>query len=304
MGSDDLPLNISREILQEDPITRIIRRSTQRKVFSELKKMLENDREKYERFWNAFGRILKEGVIQDRGHAATILGLALFHTTAQEGATTLEEYRKRMQPEQKGIYCLTGRSLSALKASPKLEPFAAKGLEVLLMTDPVDEVILAEGAETDSVKLLNAGLDADVPESGEEKERREEELKGMEADFAPLKDQAMAAMSDRLQEVRPSLSLTSSPACLRDANGLSFQMEQLMRAMGQTPPAQKRVLELNVGHPLIKRLMELAKQKAPETADLLSILYDQSLILEGVPVEDPASFVRRVNEVMARLLKA
>ena len=172
------------------------------------------------------------------------------------------------------------------------------------MTDPVDEVILAEGAETDSVKLLNAGLDADVPESGEEKERREEELKGMEADFAPLKDQAMAAMSDRLQEVRPSLSLTSSPACLRDANGLSFQMEQLMRAMGQTPPAQKRVLELNVGHPLIKRLMELAKQKAPETADLLSILYDQSLILEGVQVEDPASFVRRVNEVMARLLKA
>lgn len=304
VDSDDLPLNISREILQEDPITRIIRRSTQRKVFSELKKMLENDREKYERFWNAFGRILKEGVIQDRGHAATILGLALFHTTAQEGATTLEEYRKRMQPEQKGIYCLTGRSLSALKASPKLEPFAAKGLEVLLMTDPVDEVILAEGAETDSVKLLNAGLDADVPESGEEKERREEELKGMEADFAPLKDQAMAAMSDRLQEVRPSLSLTSSPACLRDANGLSFQMEQLMRAMGQTPPAQKRVLELNVGHPLIKRLMELAKQKAPETSDLLSILYDQSLILEGVPVEDPASFVRRVNEVMARLLKA
>ena len=304
VDSDDLPLNISREILQEDPITRIIRRSTQRKVFSELKKMLESDREKYERFWNAFGRILKEGVIQDHEHAATILDLALFHTTAQEGATTLEEYRKRMQPEQKGIYCLTGRSLSALKASPKLEPFAAKGLEVLLMTDPVDEVILAEGPEADSVKLLNAGLDSDVPESGEEKERREEELKGMEADFAPLKDQAMAAMSDRLQEVRPSLSLTNSPACLRDANGLSFQMEQLMRAMGQTPPAQKRVLELNVAHPLIKRLMELAKQKAPETSDLLSILYDQSLILEGAPVEDPASFVRRVNEVMARLLKA
>ena len=209
-----------------------------------------------------------------------------------------------MQPEQKGIYCLTGRSLSALKASPKLEPFAAKSLEVLLMTDPVDEVILAEGPEADSIKLLNAGLDSDVPESGEEKERREEELKGMEADFAPLREQAMAAMSDRLQEVRPSLSLTSSPACLRDANGLSFQMEQLMRAMGQTPPAQKRVLELNVGHPLIKRLMELAKQKAPETSDLLSILYDQSLILEGAPVEDPASFVRRVNEVMARQLKA
>ena len=222
MDSDDLPLNISREILQEDPITRIIRRSTQRKVFSELKKMLEGDREKYERFWNAFDRILKEGVIQDREHAATILDLALFHTTAQEGATTLEEYRKRMQPEQKGIYCLTGRSLSALKASPKLEPFAAKGLEVLLMTDPVDEVILAEGPEADSIKLLNASLDSDVPESGEEKERREEELKGMEADFAPLREQAMAAMSDRLQEVRPSLSLTSSPACLRDANGLSF----------------------------------------------------------------------------------
>ncbi|MCR4819085.1 MAG: molecular chaperone HtpG [Fretibacterium sp.] len=310
VDSDDLSLNISREILQDEPIIRVIRRSTQRKVFNELKKMLESDREKYEKFWAAFGRIFKEGIVQDHEHAKTILDLALFHTTAGEengGWTTLAAYRERMKPNQKGIYCLAGRDISALKSSPKLEPFTKKGYEVLLMTDPVDEVILTDVSMMgeDFPKLLNVGSGSVTPEGEEEQKENETRLKDMEADFAPLKEQAISALSERLEDVRPSLALTDSPACLRDSpNGLSFQMEQLLRAAGQTPPPQKRILELNVEHPLIRKLMGMAKDKDPQTADLVSILYDQSLLLEGAALVDPASFAKRVDKVMAQALGA
>ncbi len=211
-----------------------------------------------------------------------------------------------MKPSQEGIYCLAGRDLSSLRASPKLEPFTKRGYEVLLMTDPVDEVILADaGVLDEGLKLVNVGIGNVTPEDEEERKAAEERLKGVEAEFAPLKEQAMSALADKLEDVRPTLTLTDSPACLRDSpNGLSVQMEQLLRAAGQTPPPQKRILELNVEHPLIKKLMEMAGQKSPQAADLLSILYDQSLILEGAAITDPAAFVRRLNDFMTRTLGA
>ena len=310
VDSDDLSLNISREILQDEPIIRVIRRSTQRKVFNELKKMLESGRETYEKFWTAFGRIFKEGIVQDHEHAKTILDLALFHTTARDGEggwTTLAAYRERMKPGQEGIYCLAGRDISALRSSPKLEPFARRGYEVLLMTDPVDEVILADTSMMgeDFPKLLNVGSGSVTPEGEEERKEAEARLKALEEDFAPLKEQALSSLSERLEGVRPSLTLTDSPACLRDSpNGLSFQMEQLLRAAGQTPPPQKRIFELNVEHPLIKKLMEMAKNKDAQTADLIALLYDQSLLLEGAALADPAAFARRLNKVMAQALGA
>ena len=307
VDSDDLPLNISREILQDEPIVRVIRRSTQRKVLGELKKMLESDREKYEKFWVALGRIMKEGIIQDREHAKTLLDLALFRTThTGDEWTTLAAYRERMRADQEGIYCLAGRDVAALRASPKLEPFVKKGCEVLLMTDPVDEVILADArflfdGDEPGQKLLNVALESVTPEDAEERKEAEEKIKPMEATFAPLKEQAMAALGDRVEDVRPSLALTDSPACLREgAGGLSLQMEQLLRAAGQTPPPQKRILELNVEHPLIKKMMDMAERKAPEAADMVSLLYDQSLILEGAAPADPVSFARRLNEIMTR----
>ncbi|MCR5347222.1 MAG: molecular chaperone HtpG [Fretibacterium sp.] len=310
VDSDDLSLNISREILQDEPIIRVIRRSTQRKVFNELKKLLESDRETYEKFWAAFGRIFKEGVVQDHEHAKTILDLAMFHTTAEgenSGWTTLAAYRERMKPGQEGIYCLTGRDISALRASPKLELFTKKGYEVLLMTDPVDEVILADVSMMgeDFPKLLNIGSGSVTPEGEEEQKETEARLKNMEADFAPLKELSLSTLPERLEDVRPSLALTESPACLRDSpNGLSFQMEQLLKAAGQTPPPQKRILEFNVEHPLIKKLMGMAKNKDPQTVDLISILYDQSLLLEGAALADPASFARRLDKIMAQALGA
>ena len=307
IDSEDLPLNISREILQDEPIIRVIRRSTQRKIFNELKKLLENDREKFIKFWSAFGKILKEGVIQDHEHAKNILDIALFRTTnsdapsAEAEWTTLAEYESRMKPEQKGIYCLAGRdTLSALKASPKLEPFTEKGYEVLLMTDPVDEVILSDSRfifPAEAKQLLNIASDDISAETDDEKKANDEKIKAIESEFEPLKKKALEILGDKLEDVKPSLSLKSSPACLR--GGISLQMEGILRSIGQAPQAQKRVLELNVANPIIKKLIELANSNIETVSDMLKILYDQAMILEGATPDDPAGFIKRVDDLMA-----
>lgn len=304
VDSEDLSLNISREILQDNPIIRVIRRSTQRKVFAHLRKLLETDRTAYEKFWTAFGRVLKEGVVQDREHAPAILELSLFRSTAQEGWTTLSACRERMKPDQEGILCLAGRDIDALRASPKLERLIEKGLEVLLMTDPVDEVILAEGLEFESVKLVNAAGDSAPAETEAERKLEEEKLRELEPAFAPLKKRTLELLGNVLEDVRPSLRMVSSPACLVDAaNGMSLQMEQLMRAMGQEVRQQKRILELNAEHPLVLRLMKMAEDGDARVEDFLVVLYDQALILEGGSISDPASFVRRLSTVMALALQ-
>lgn len=304
IDSEDLPLNISREILQDEPIIRVIRRSTQRKIFSELKKLLADDREKYIKFWTSFGRIFKEGIIQDREHAKNILDLAIFRTTANDEWTTLAEYESRMKPEQEGIYCLAGRdNLSALRASPKLEPFTEKGCEVLLMTDPVDEVILAESGmifPAEAKKFLNIANEEVTPYTESEKKEQEEKANALEADFEPLKKIALEVYPDLLETVRPSFTL-KAPACLRDT-GISLQMEYIMRAAGQTPPPQKRILELNANHPVIQKLIEMAKANDEKTRDIVKVLYDQSLILEGAAPQDPAGFVKLIDDLMTMAL--
>ena len=304
IDSEDLPLNISREILQDEPIIRVIRRSTQRKIFNELKKLLENDREKFIKFWLAFGKILKEGIVQDHEHAKNILDIALFRTTNSDEWTTLAEYEARMKPEQKGIYCLAGRdTLSALKASPKLEPFIEKGYEVLLMTDPVDEVILNDSRfifPAEAKQLLNIASDDVSAETDDEKKSNEDKIKAIESDFEPLKKKALEVLGEKLENVKPSVSLTSSPACLR--GGMSLQMESILRSIGQAPQAQKRVLELNVSHPIIKKLIELAKNDNEKVPDMLKTLYDQAIILEGAAPDDPADFIKRIDDLMALAL--
>ena len=304
IDSEDLPLNISREILQDEPIIRVIRRSTQRKIFAELKKLLASDREKYIKFWTAFGRVFKEGVIQDSEHAKAILELSLFRTTNDDEWTTLAEYESRMKDGQEGIYCLAGRdNLSALKASPKLEAFTAKGYEVLLMTDPVDEVILSQAAfvlPEDMKKLLNIAGSGVSAFTEDERKAGEEKLKELETDFGPLKAKALEILGEKLEDVKPSMTLTSSPACLRDsAGGMSLRMENMLRSAGQALPPQKRTLELNASHPVVKKLIAMAKDEDGRTGDILRLLYDQSLILEGVIPEDSAEFVKRINDLMS-----
>ena len=308
VDSEDLPLNISREILQDEPIIRVIRRSTQRKIFTELKKLLASDREKYIKFWTAFGRVFKEGIMQDSEHAKNILELALFRTTHDDEWTTLAEYEARMKDGQEGIYCLAGRdNVSALRASPKLEEFTAKGYEVLLMTDPVDEVILNQAAwvlPEDMKKLINIASDKVSAYTEDEKKANDEKLKESEAEFEPLKKKVLEILGDKLESVRPSLALTSSPACLKDsAGGMSLRMENMLRAAGQSVPAQKRVLELNMSHPVVKKLLEMAKADDEKAGDVVKVLYDQSVILEGAVPEDAAGFVKRINDLMTLALK-
>ena len=307
IDSEDLPLNISREILQDEPIIRIIRRSTQRKVFGELKKMLENDREKYAKFWTAFGRTFKEGIAQDHENAKTILSLAIFRTTLNDEWTTLEEYESRMKPDQKGIYCLAGNdNITALKASPKLEPFTSKGYEVLLMTDPIDEFILAQAdfiLPEGSKDWLNIARDDVTPYSDDEKKANDEKLKELDAEFEPLKKLALEILPDKLESLKPSLTLTTSPACLRDgAGGLSLQMERLMRSAGRIVPPQKRVLEISANHPAVKKLAAIAETDRDMAGDILRVLYEQSVILEGEMPDDPAGFVKRVDKLMTLAL--
>lgn len=305
IDSEDLPLNISREILQDDPITRVIRRSTQRKIFTELKKMLDKDRENYIKFWLEFGRIFKEGVIQDREYSKKILEIALFRTTANDDWTTIEEYKSRMKPDQKGIYCLAGRdNAAALKASPKLDSYREKGYEVLLMTDPVDEVILSDFRfmmpdADDKEKLLNISDDNVSAQTDDEKKESEEKIKALEKDFEPLKKTAMEVLKDKISDVKLSTALTDSTASL--TGGLSFQMMSLMRSAGHTVPPQKRVLELNAGHEVVKKLISMAKDndKNKKVSDFIKILYDQAAILEGASPDDPADFARRINQLLA-----
>ncbi len=301
IDSEDLPLNISREILQEEPIIKVIRKSTQRKIFNEFKKLLEKDREKYIKLWTTFGKILKEGIVQDYEHAKNIFDISLFRTTNSDEWTTLSEYETRMKPGQEGIYCLAGRdNIEALKASPKLEPFINKGYEVLLMTDPVDDVILSQAGfilPAEAKKLLNISDDNVSAETEDEKKEIEKKIKALNEDFEPLKKKALEIFSEKLSDVKLSFSLTNSPACLR--GGMSLQMEKMMQAMGQTMPAQKRILEFNAEHPVIKKLISLAKNNDEKVTDMLKILYDQSMILEGTIPDNPSEFVKRIDDLMS-----
>ena len=305
IDSEDLPLNISREILQDDPITRVIRRSTQRKIFTELKKMLEKDRETYIKFWLEFGRIFKEGIIQDKENSKKILEISLFKTTANDDWTTIDEYKSRMKPDQKGIYCLAGRdNAAALKASPKLDSYTEKGYEVLLMTDPVDEVILSDFrfvAPDDENKLLNIADDNVSAQTDDEKKEAEEKIKALENDFEPLKKIAMEVLADKISDARLSLSLTGSIVSL--SGGMSFQMLNLMRSAGQNIPAQKRIFELNASHPVVKKLISMSQNENSDdkakVSDIIRILYDQAAILDGAAPDDPADFARRINQLIA-----
>jgi molecular chaperone HtpG len=297
IDSEDLPLNISREILQDDQRIRVIRRSTLRKLFAGLRKLLENEREKYEKFWSNFGKVFKEGVVYDRENAQTMLELCLFHSTDSEW-TTLDAYKGRMKPNQEGIYYLVGRDVPTLKSSPKLEAFAGKGYEVLLLPDPVDEVIMSSGLDYGDMKFLNVGGEAQAATEDERKEEAEK-LGKMEAGFAPLKERIMSSLGEVLSDAKLSSRMKTSPACLvGDAGSMSPYMEQLMRVMGQNVPPSKRVLELNPEHPVVSRLMSLAGENDARVEDFVAVLYDQALLLDGGSVSDPGRFTRLLTDIM------
>ncbi|MBE6365527.1 MAG: molecular chaperone HtpG [Lentisphaerae bacterium] len=302
VDSSDLPLNVSREILQQNPLLGKIQSAVTGKVLSELKKLLENDRENYEKFFAEFGRIVKEGLHTDRPNAEKLKDLVLYESMNSEPGKriTLKEYVNAMPESQKDIYFITGEKREAVASSPALEYFKSKGYDVLFMTDPIDEWVMQSMYQYDQ-KFFKSITKGDF----EDKEL-EEKVKADGEKFAAVAEFLQKSLDDKVSAVKFSGRLTDSPCCLiTDGQALSPHMERLFRAMNQDVPVSKRILELNGDHPIIAALNEKIAAKADE-AELkryASILYDQALLLEGSPLPDPAAFAREVVTLLSGVLK-
>src|SRR4051794_1432077 len=293
----DLSLNISREILQQDRHIQMIRRRLVKKVLSTIKDLLNNNPEKYATFWREFGKAVKEGLLNDPDNQKAILDVATFSSTNGMEPTTLAAYVERMKEGQEEIYYLTGESRSQVAASPHMEAFLAQGYEVLILTDPVDEIWVEavpdyEGRKLQSIARGTVDLPADKSEQDEP-----------EGDFAGLLGFLKGSLEEHVKDVRLSHRLTTSAACLvSDAGDVSPTLEKMYRAMGQEGPRVKRILELNPGHPLVAGLRAAHEANAedpalPETAELL---YGTALLAEGGDLEDPARFAKLLADRLAR----
>ncbi len=295
--SNDLPLNVSRETLQDDPRVAQIRKRLVKKVLETLKGLLEEDRERYERFWEAFGLVIKEGIYFGEDDDGRISGLCLFESSRDEGHSTLAEYVERMPEEQEAIYVITGPSRKLVETSPHLEALRGRGVEVLFLLDPVDEWMLQRLTEFDGKPLRQVDRGEVDLEDEEAKSQREEKAKELEDLLAALRSE----LDDDISEVRFSARLKDSPAVLvGDDQAMSAHLERLLRRSGQEVPKRKRVLELNPSHPLLGGLEKLfaVDPKSPRIADYAQLLFGQALIAEGSPIEDPARFTRLVTALM------
>jgi molecular chaperone HtpG len=300
VDAQDLSLNISREILQKDRQIQLIRRRLVKKVLATVKDLMGTDVERYRTFWREFGRAVKEGLLSDFENQREILDICSFASSGDpERLTTLREYVERMKEGQEEIYFMTGESRSTIENSPHMEAFQAKGYEVLLLTDPVDEMWV-EGIREYDGKRLQSVAKGEVDLAGESAEQPEREK-----DFASLLSWLTEQLREQVKEVRLSARLTTSPACLvTDAEDVTPNLEKLYRAMGQEGPRVKRILELNPTHPLVTGLRTAHGERAddpslPETAELL---YGTALLAEGGDLTDPARFARLLADRLARTL--
>ena len=301
IDSADLPLNVSREILQESRDIKVIRESSTKRVLSMLEELAssedEGKKEKYRTFWTQFGQVLKEGVGEDQGNQERILKLLRFastHTDSSEQTVSLAEYIARMKEGQDKIYYVTGESFNAAKNSPHLEIFRKKGVEVLLLSDRVDEWMLSFVTEFDGKQLASiAKGDLDLGSLSDEKEKKEQEE--TEKQFKDLVERMKKVLENKAKDVRVTFRLTDSPACLiADENELSGNLLRMLKAAGQNAPDMKPILEINPEHPLLSKLKEDDQQFDEWT----NLLFDQALLAEGGQLNDPASFVKRMNHLL------
>ena len=299
IDSEDLPLNVSREILQQNRILNNIRSASVKKLLGEFKKLAESDKEKYETFIAEYNRPLKEGLYSDYEHRDELLELIRFRTTNEENTwTSLADYVQRMKEGQKAIYYITGGDEKALRQSPHLEAYKAKGFEVLIMPDEIDDIVIPSvGKYKDwELKAANrAGSDEELSTDEEKKEAKQKEK-----DFKPIVEKIKTALGDAVKEVRLSKRLADSPSCIVvDENDPSLQMERMMRAMGQQLRGEvKPILEINAEHPILQRLKDTDDEAL--IADTAFVLLDQALLLEGSTLKDTADFVKRLNKLLAR----
>ncbi|PWB49117.1 MAG: molecular chaperone HtpG [Nitrosomonadales bacterium] len=298
IDSSNLPLNVSREILQESKDIEAIRGGSVKKVLGMLEDLAENQAEKYATFWKEFGRVIKEGVGEDfanKERIARLIRFASTHADTEDQTVSLADYIGRMKEGQDKIYYVTADTFAAAKNSPHLEFFRAKGVEVLLLSDRVDEWMISHLTEFEGKKLQSVAKgDLDLDKLAGEEEKKEQE---QEADaFKGLAEKIKETLADKVREVRVTHRLTSSPACLvAGEHDMSGNLERLLKAAGQSVPVSRPVLEINPKHALVQRLKDQADSE--KFGDWSHILFDQALLAEGGQLEDPAAFVRRLNEL-------
>ena len=292
IDSEDLPLNVSREILQKNRVLTSIRTASVKKILAELKNISMNQPEQYLKFIAEYNRPLKEGLYGDFANREALLDLVRFKSTKVEGLTSLADVKSRVKEEQKSIYYITGGSELLLRSSPLLEIYKKRGLEVLILDDEFDEIIFSgidKYGDIDFKAVSKASTSDDLKEEAEPD--KTEELK-------PLLDKLKATLGDRVNDVRASIRLADSPSCIvAEEEEPSMKMQQMLRAMGQKDgPTPKPTLEINPDHEIVKRL--LARSNDEIAQDAAWLLLDQALLMEGVPLEDPGVFVQRLNRIL------
>ncbi len=300
IDSNDLPLNVSREILQQNRDLETIRAGAVKRVLGLLEELAAEQKEKFAAFWKEFGRVLKEGVGEDASNRERVAGLLRFastHVDTPEEAVSLADYVARMKPGQERIYYVTAESFLAAKNSPHLEVFRRKGIEVLLLSDRVDEWLVANLAEFGGKPLASVARGGlDLGALGDDAEKKETEAKGKE--LRVLTERIKTALGDRVKEVRVTLRLTDSPSCLvSDEHEMGANLARILRAAGQPVPGTKPILEINPSHPMVERL----KGETPRFEDWSALLYEQALLAEGGQLDDPAGFVKRLNSLLLEL---
>jgi molecular chaperone HtpG len=300
VDSNDLPLNVSREILQQSKDIEAIRSGCTKRILALLEDLAQNQKDKYAGFWKEFGLVLKEGVGEDLANKEKIAALLRFastHNDSEEQSVSLADYIARMKPGQEKIYYVTAESFLAAKNSPHLEVFRKKGIEVLLLSERVDEWLVSNLTEFEGKQLASVARgDLDLGKLEDEAEKKEQEKQAGE--YKELSDKIKGALGERVKEVRVTLRLTSSPACLvSDQYDMGGNLARILKAAGQKVPESKPIMEINPNHPLVQRL----KYEEAHFADWSQVLFDQALLAEGGQLDDPAGFVKRLNELMLAL---
>ena len=299
VDSDDLSLNISREILQEDYQMTALKKSIDRKIKSALVKMLENERETYEKFFEQFGTQLKFGTYDNYGmNKDELIDLLIFKSSKEDKYVTLKEYVERMKEDQKDIYYATGETIEAIKELPQLEKVLDKGYEVLYFTDNVDEFmanIIGNYSDKPFKSLLQGDLDLDTKEEKEEVEKKANDNKDL---LATLKEE----LKDKVSDVKLSTRLKTSPVCLVSDDGISINMAKTLNAMNQGNIQANKILEINPDHELFKALAKVYETNK-DLSEYANLLYDQALLIAGLTIEDPLAYTKRVSDLMLKALE-
>jgi molecular chaperone HtpG len=302
VDSNDLPLNVSRELLQQEPEVDAIRSGLTKRVLDMLSRLAKDETEKYQSFWKEFGNVLKEGVGQDHANRAALLSLLRFASTNEAGnepTVSFAQYVERMKPGQDRIYYVIGENVDAARASPYIERLKERGLEVLLLAERIDEWVMGQIDEFEGKRLKDVArgdLDLGGLETEADKKQHDEDLKESKGLLKRVKD----AVGDRIEEVRVSSRLKDSPACLTlGEHDMGANMRRILSATGQKVPESKPMLELNISHPLVKYLEGVADLE--QFKELAQVLYEQAALAEGTQLSNPAEYVQRLNRLLVRL---